>query len=143
MMILNTFAFTDLCISLSFENALGDRYRLVSTLNPHGYRPKSKSFSLKTIFKEPKKRKVMSFKAYDEEDPHRVVLLNGHKELNIYPVSCANDPTKVTVDSAMGKTTLVMASKKNNVLGPKRKGTYDSSMHRIGLPLILSGIHQQ
>ena len=107
-----------------FENGLGDRYRLVSTLNPHGYRPKSKRFSLKTIFKEPKKRKVMSFKAYDEEDSHRIVLLNGHQELNVYPVSCANDPIEVTVDSKMKKATLVTGSKKNEVLGQTRKGMY-------------------
>lgn len=105
-----------------FDNQLGDRYRLVSTLNPHGYRPKGKKFSLKTIFKEPKKRKVMSFKAYDEEDTHRLVLLNGHKELNIYPVSCANDPVQVVVDSVMNKLTIVTGSKKNEVLGQKRQG---------------------
>ena len=64
----------------------------------------------------------MSFKAYDEEDAHRLVLLNGHKELNIYPVNCANDPVKVVVDSAMKKTTLVTGSKKNEVLGKKREG---------------------
>lgn len=112
----------DLCISLLLVNNLSDRYRLVSTLNPHGYRPKSKTFSLKTIFKEPKKRKVMSFKAYDEEDAHRLVLLNGHKELNIYPVSCANDPVKVTVDSPMKKSALVLGSKKNEVIHQLQKG---------------------
>ncbi len=41
----------------------------------------------------------MSFKAYDERDPHRIVLLNGHKELNIYPVVCSQKPVEVVVDS--------------------------------------------
>ena len=64
----------------------------------------------------------MSFKAYDEEDSHRLVLLNGHKELNIYPVSCANDPMKVTVDSPMKKLALVLGSKKNEVIHQQQKG---------------------
>ena len=59
----------------------------------------------------------MSFKAYDEEDTHRPVLLNGHKELNIYPTSCANDPTQVIVDSAVSKTGLVTGSRKQIIAG--------------------------
>eukprot|EP00112_Aurelia_sp_Birch-Aquarium-sp1_P001420 Seg1152.2 transcript_id=Seg1152.2/GoldUCD/mRNA.D3Y31 product="72 kDa type IV collagenase" protein_id=Seg1152.2/GoldUCD/D3Y31 len=130
-------AMNDLCISLVFVNQLGDRYRLVSTINPHGYRPKGNRFSLKTIFKEPKKRKVMSFKAYDEEDTHRPVLLNGHRELNVYPTSCANDPVQVIVDSAVSKIGLVTGSKKQIIAGippfvPGRKRHTGRCLHAIG-----------
>ena len=111
-----------------FINELDDRYRLVSTINPHGYRPKGKKFSLKTIFKEPKTRKVMSFKGYDEEDSHRPVLLNGHKEYNVYPISCAEEPKKVVVDSVVSKNGLVTTgTKKNEVSAHKRQCKYQSN----------------
>eukprot|EP00794_Sanderia_malayensis_P013893 gene13893-15341_t len=109
----------DLCISLIFVNQLGNRYRIVSTLNPHGYRPKGARFSLKTIFKVPKKRKIMSFRAYDEFEPHRTVLLNGHKELNIQPVACSLKPVEVLVDSPTKSKAVTTGSRRDNVKGPR------------------------
>ena len=82
-----------------FVNELGDTYRIASSLNPHGYRPRGDKFSLKTIFKEPKEKRKLTFKAYDEEHGDRDVFLNGHKELTVFPTACSNKPLSIIVDS--------------------------------------------
>ena len=87
----------------------------MSTINPHGYRPKGARFSLKTIFKDPKKQKVMSFKGYDEADAHRPVLLNGHKELNIMPAPCSNPAQDIIVDSNVNSKAATIGSKRNSL----------------------------
>ncbi len=57
----------------------------------------------------------MSFRAYDELDPQRLVLLNGHREFNIYPIACSLKPIEVIVDSSSPSKNIVMGSRRAKV----------------------------
>ena len=72
---------TDKCVSLKLSNELGYRYRLISSINSHGYTPRGKFFTLKTVFKDPSAHKFVSFHCIDDTDSTNQILLNGKKEI--------------------------------------------------------------
>jgi len=104
----------DRCVSLQFVNTLGERYKLVSSINNHGYTPRGKIFTLKQVFKDPSAHRYVSFRAADEADPTRTVLLNGAQELVAVPVSCKFKPRIIRVGSQQPPK-LMNLFKKDNV----------------------------
>ena len=104
-------------MSLQLINDLGNRYRLVSSINNHGYTPRGKLFTLKTVFKDPTSHKFVSFRAVDEAEPSRQVTLDGSKELIAVPVSCSTKPKIVHVLSNQKSklSSLGRLSKKNKI----------------------------
>ena len=88
-----------MCVSLQFLNNIDSHYRIISSINDHGYAPKGRLFTLKTVFKDPKAHRSITFHAYDESDPRRPVLLDGARELVAVPLTCNLKPRLVRVTS--------------------------------------------
>lgn len=78
----------DKCVSLQIVNDINRRYRLISSINKHGYTPRGKLFTLKTVFKDPSAHRVVLFQAINELDPADELLINGKKKLVAIPSSC-------------------------------------------------------
>ncbi|XP_047142657.1 protein PF3D7_1417600 isoform X2 [Hydra vulgaris] len=110
----------DRCVSIQFENELGNRYKLVSSINNHGYTPRGKIFTLKQVFKDPRAHRYVSFHATDESDANRIVLLNGARELVAVPVSCRYKPRIIHVTSHQSAK-LTNLFKKNGVSKKRTK----------------------
>ena len=78
-------------------NDIGHRYRLISSINKHGYTPRGQLFTLKTVFKDPSMHKLVIFKAIDELEPGRQLLLQGQDKFVAFPTSCDSVPKTVHV----------------------------------------------
>lgn len=87
----------DKCISLQIVNDVGRRYRLISSINKHGYTPRGKLFTLKTVFKDPNVHKLVLFKAVDEENPASELDIDGKSKFVAFPTSCQSEARLVHV----------------------------------------------
>jgi len=103
----------DRCVSLQLFNDLDSRYRLISSINSHGYTPRGKIFTLKTVFKDPSAHKQVKFHALDENDKHRPVKINGKDEFVATPDMCSHKPLLVHVGSPVRANKNLIGIKKD------------------------------
>lgn len=80
-------------------NDIKSPYRLISSVNRHGYKPRGMVFTLKTVLKDPDLHQFVAFRAIDENDPKRIITLDGQRDLVTVPVMCHGTPRVVHVES--------------------------------------------
>ena len=73
---------------MDFYNNLGSKYRLISSINKHGYRPVGKRFTLKTVFKDRNANQEIKFNAVSDANLNEKLQLNGKDEVSTRPGPC-------------------------------------------------------
>ena len=84
---------------MDFYNNLGSKYRLISSINKHGYRPVGKRFTLKTVFKDRNANQEIKFNAVSDENLNEKLQLNGKDEVSTRPGPCTKRAEIIHVTS--------------------------------------------
>ena len=117
-------------------NDIKSPYRLISSVNRHGYKPRGLVFTLKTVLKDPDLHQFVAFRAIDENDPKRVITLDGQRDLVAVPVLCHGSPRVVHVESQQPPKAIATAMAR--ILSETRHADKTDQQKKHSIPLYTS-----
>ena len=119
-------------------NDIKSPYRLISSVNRHGYKPRGLVFTLKTVLKDPDLHQFVAFRAIDENDPKRVITLDGQRDLVAVPVLCHGSPRVVHVESQQPPKAIATAMAR--ILSETRRADKPEPQKKGSIPMYTTAV---